>query len=512
MTALQRRLDTNFFELPLDVLSPTAALELLTALVGTERISRDVGAKAAVPLLCEWVDYLPLGLELVGRYLAEDPDLPLAEMLKRLKAQRLQDEESDFSKQSIPSSVSIAQGGVKAVFELSWRELDPMTKRVAQLLTLFAPVVIPWKLVETLQAMSLQLDWTRADIDKAQKQLYKRYLIQSVPEREGYYKIHPLIRKFLQAKLVATEEADNLKRAFAWAMVEISQEIPNAPTLKDIESVKDAIPHLEEVAQNLTDALRDEDLLWLCDRLGRFYKSQGLYTLAELWYVQCLSIAQVRLGNDHPDVAATLNNLAGLYEAQGRYSEAEPLYVQALEQRKHLVGDDHPAVAAMMNNLGLLYEAQGRYSEAELLLLQALKLRKRLLGENHSDVANSLNNLGLFYYSQGRYSEAEPLYVQALRLRKQILGNDHPDVATTLNNLALLYYSQGHYTKAELMLVEAVELSERVLGVNHLNPVILRENLAAFRAKRYARKSWLQQVLTKKLLKFVLQKRKESEV
>src|SRR4028118_398708 len=107
MTALQRRLDTNFFELPLDVLSPTAALELLTALVGTERISRDVGAKAAVPLLCEWVDYLPLGLELVGRYLAEDPDLPLAEMLKRLKAQRLQDEESDFSKQSIPSSVSI---------------------------------------------------------------------------------------------------------------------------------------------------------------------------------------------------------------------------------------------------------------------------------------------------------------------------------------------------------------------------------------------------------------------
>jgi hypothetical protein len=62
------------------------------------------------------------------------------------------------------------------------------------------------------------------------------------------------------------------------------------------------------------------------------------------------------------------------------------------------------------------------------------------------------------------------------------------------------------------MLVEAVELSERVLGVNHLNPVILRENLAAFRAKRYARKSWLPQVLTKKLLKFVLQKRKASEV
>ncbi|MFZ4557221.1 MAG: tetratricopeptide repeat protein [Pseudanabaena sp.] len=29
-----------------------------------------------------------------------------------------------------------------------------------------------------------------------------------------------------------------------------------------------------------------------------------------------------QLGADHPDVASSLNNLAGLYESQGKYSEA----------------------------------------------------------------------------------------------------------------------------------------------------------------------------------------------
>jgi len=38
------------------------------------------------------------------------------------------------------------------------------------------------------------------------------------------------------------------------------------------------------------------------------------------------------LGSDHPDTAATLDNLAGLYRETGQYAKAELLYQRALEQ------------------------------------------------------------------------------------------------------------------------------------------------------------------------------------
>ncbi|WP_139240833.1 tetratricopeptide repeat protein, partial [Geitlerinema sp. PCC 9228] len=68
------------------------------------------------------------------------------------------------------------------------------------------------------------------------------------------------------------------------------------------------------------------------------------------------------------------------------------LYRQALEMRKRLLGEPHPDVASSLNNLAFLYQSQGRYEEAEPLYRQALEMFKRLLGEQHPDVATSLNN------------------------------------------------------------------------------------------------------------------------
>ena len=48
------------------------------------------------------------------------------------------------------------------------------------------------------------------------------------------------------------------------------------------------------------------------------------------------------LGEEHPDVASSLNNLASLYYYQRRDEEAEPLLLQALDMRKKLLGDKHP--------------------------------------------------------------------------------------------------------------------------------------------------------------------------
>jgi hypothetical protein len=78
-----------------------------------------------------------------------------------------------------------------------------------------------------------------------------------------------------------------------------------------------------------------------------------------------ISCARKRLGPDHPDVAASFNNLAQLYTDQGRYADDEPLYTPALGIREKALGPDHPDVTLSLNNLAVLYRDQGRYPKDE---------------------------------------------------------------------------------------------------------------------------------------------------
>jgi len=85
--------------------------------------------------------------------------------------------------------------------------------------------------------------------------------------------------------------------------------------------------------------------------------------------------------------------LAGLYSSQGRYEMAEPLYQQALALRRELLGDRHPSVASSLNDLAVLYANQGRLTEAEPLLVQALAMRQQLLGNQHPDTIGTQQSL-----------------------------------------------------------------------------------------------------------------------
>ncbi len=69
------------------------------------------------------------------------------------------------------------------------------------------------------------------------------------------------------------------------------------------------------------------------------------------------------------------------------------MYLQALELWRHLLGEEHPIVAQSLNNLAELYRDQGRYSEAEPLYLQALDICEQRLGVNHPQTITTRENL-----------------------------------------------------------------------------------------------------------------------
>ncbi|MCA2693052.1 MULTISPECIES: CHAT domain-containing tetratricopeptide repeat protein, partial [unclassified Microcystis] len=134
--------------------------------------------------------------------------------------------------------------------------------------------------------------------------------------------------------------------------------------------------------------------------------------------------------------------------------------------KKQQLGDNHPDTAISLNNLALLYKSQGRYSEAEPLYKQALAIRKQQLGDNHPSTATSLNNLAFLYQSQGRYSEAEPFYKEALAIWKKQLGENHPNTAKSFGNLAGLYQSQDNIPQAINYLSQGLAVQEYNLSEN----------------------------------------------
>lgn len=58
------------------------------------------------------------------------------------------------------------------------------------------------------------------------------------------------------------------------------------------------------------------------------------------------------LGEQHPDVATSIHNLANLYYSQGKYEQAEPLYLQALSILFSSLGENHPNTLTTLDNFG----------------------------------------------------------------------------------------------------------------------------------------------------------------
>jgi tetratricopeptide (TPR) repeat protein len=445
----RRYLSSSVQAYEINVLSEDAALELLRSLVSKEKVDQDL---ATARQLCEWLGYLPLGLELVGRYVARKKGMSIAKLWERLQEQRLN------AKALVEAETGMtATLGVTAAFELSWLELDEGAQRLAALLSLFGQAEIPWELV---QQCLPEVDEEELE-DLRDEQLVNLSLLSC--ERTDTYQLHQLLREFFAAKRSQMADDEAMKRSFCGVMVAIAQQIPQVITLEAIERSKPAIPHLAIVATTLNPWVTDEKLsIEPASRIAFFYVGQSAFVDAEKWYAQALEVAEQRFGEDHWTLAAILNNLAELYRLQGYFSQAEPLYIQALEIAQGQPGiEDEDLLTTILNNLAVFYCYKGRYDEAEPLYMRVLETFEQQLGSEHLDVANSLNNLAGLYYSCGRYSEAEPLYWRSLAIREQQLGTEHPDIASSFSNLTLIYKVQGRYSEAEPLLVRSLEIRKR---------------------------------------------------
>jgi tetratricopeptide (TPR) repeat protein len=447
--------------LDLGVLSEGEAIEFLTQLLGSERVAAE---GQLVKELCGWLGCLPLGLELVGRYLVSKPRTSIATVLERLTDSRLGARALLRGQPMTSTHVSLA-----AAFEVSWVALveQPRTQELAAFVSLFGLAAIPQDILT-----SCFEPWEE-DLEDAWGRLMNLHLVGQDE------KLHSLLREFLTVKLDERLDCGEMRRRYAGTIVASAEKHCKQTMNRDeVQTAKVYETHWLDFNQRQSEENFGISIASVCIRLNLYYSSQGLFGLALEPIERALAIYEKQLCLDHPSTVTCLNNLAGLYRSMGCYAEAEPLFQRSLAIHEKQLGPDHPFTGTCLNNLAELYRSMGRYAEAEPLFQRGLAISEKQLGSDHPFTGTCLNNLAGLYRSMGYYAEAEPLFQRSLAISEKQLGPDHPDTGGRMNNLAELYRSMGRDSEAEPLFQRALAIHEKQLGPDHLSTGTCLNNLA----------------------------------
>ena len=228
-----------------------------------------------------------------------------------------------------------------------------------------------------------------------------------------------------------------------------------------------------------------ERLIWL-RHVVEYLRDAG-------WRQEAVDGARVALrihaelaGDEHPETAASKNQLALALKAAGRVDEAIPLTTHALAvQRQHLGADD-PELYVTVNSLASMLNAAKRYDESEALFREAIENRTRLLGADHPKTLISIASFAFMLTKMGKHPESEPFHRQVVERRREILGDLHPKTLRSCANLGLCLTELGQLEEARALLEEAVTRSSAVLGADHPRTTVAQKRLNACLAKQIA--------------------------
>ena len=199
--------------------------------------------------------------------------------------------------------------------------------------------------------------------------------------------------------------------------------------------------------------------------LSTVYRALGDYGTAEAMERRALAVRTQLWGEEHPEIARSLNSLAVVLCQQGKYAGAEDLCSQALAMRRKLLGDEHPEVADSLYTMGGILHGRGRLDEAAAAFNEAIRMH----GSHNNELgsAAALASLGRVLQNQGRAAEAEPLLRTALAIELAVLPSEHPTVVAGLNGLASALASQGRLAEAEALQLQGLAMARRLFGRPH---------------------------------------------
>ncbi|HEY0451965.1 AfsR/SARP family transcriptional regulator [Actinophytocola sp.] len=453
----------------LETLSPDEAVELLTTLLGKDKVAAEPAATAELAAACAC---LPLALRIAGANLLAHRSQRIADLVRRLRSGH-------------PWTALTVDGDdgatVRLAFDLSYRQLSPPAGRVFRFLGMLPGADTT---VDATAALA-ELDEERtAD---ALAELVDAHLLTE--HEDGRYTFHDLLRAYAR-DLAEHEEPDReagVRRLAAWYLAAADNAVrqlypkvlrlpvPDLPALRApaLDDDPAAAGWLATELANLVEVVRHAaahgaaEVAWLLGDALRIHLFRRRLN-AEFGQVVDAALAAATEAGDAGGCAAAELGLATVCRSRGDLPRALHHLRHALDHARKAEWAD--CQLATLSNIAVIHTEMGELDRATRYLREVQALN-RTLG-NTAREATAFNHLGAIQFQSGHLAESVQAHRQALAKYHE-LGDDSYD-GLTLHNLGRSLRDLGNPAEAREILDRALRTAHAT-GDKHIEAGILSD-------------------------------------
>jgi predicted ATPase len=471
--------------------------------------------EAAIARICALVEGLPLALELAASWVRTLSCVEIAEEITR-----------GIDILAMPLRARPERHhSITAVFDHSWRLLEPEEQRALRRLAVFRGGFTREAAQAVAGATLLHLS-----------ALVSKSLVRFAPS--GRYDLHELVRQYADEKLAGQGEVDAVRqRHFHYFLTLAETAERQLAGAEQIQWLNRLAGEYDNIRIALTWALAQTEAasaLRLTSALRQFWEVRGYVSEGRRWLNQALARSNVEpptlriqalqaagqlaleqhdllaaqdfftesraLCQTLPDTAAlasVLYNLGRTAWLRQESGTARSYYEEALTLYR--TQGDRQGIARVLNGLGLVTMSANDLADAARYLEESVALDAAL--GNHKGRARSLFNLGLISVRMDEGTAQATAYFEASVALCRELG--YPEIeAYATNNLAMLRLHAGDVAQAMELADKSLALCQQLeyrLGaayalINLAHGAIDQGNPAE--AERYLRESstWIDQV------------------
>lgn len=442
---------------PLRVLEPGEAEDVLRAVIGESRVRAEPEAAAALTAACA---YLPLAVGITAADLAVHPGRSLADQAARLTGDRL-------DALRIPGDEASA---IRAVFDTSYVALPPAEARMFRLFGLVPGCDVPLRAAAALAGVGLP------DAERLVDALARAHLLEE--HTPGRFTFHGLLRAYAAERVREQDgeegQAAALERLHSWYLGSTDSAVrllqPEAVRLpvdtegdgQDFAATGEALRWMDEERANAVALVQraaehgPRKVAWTLADALRPYMMRRAYAVDWLAVGEAGLVA-AEADADLPGQAAAHRSLASAYLNLSDYGRSMAHDRQALELYR--TTGSTQGQSSTHNSLSLATWYLGDLNDALLHGEQSLKICRR--AGFRTGEAILLGNVGAILHEMGRLADAQERLTQALPLYAELGFETAASIAE--RNLGATLCDLGELARARESLERAAE-SQRRLG------------------------------------------------